>query len=29
LPESAADITEQHDIDTNEMWLSFTFAKAR
>jgi hypothetical protein len=25
LPASATDIREQHDIDTNELWLSFSF----
>ncbi len=25
LPESATDIREQHDLDTNESWLSFSF----
>jgi hypothetical protein len=28
LPKSATDITEQHNIDTNAMWLAFTFSGA-
>ena len=26
VPETAMDITEQHNIDTNEMWLAFAFS---
>jgi hypothetical protein len=28
LPETAMDITEQHNIDTNEMWLAFAFSES-